>query len=1000
MNNKVNSDETQVQTSQPRKKYRGNIVRTNNRYDELALKILTKTPVIPDETPEMKPSLWERFTNLPIGRKQLIVLLASELLSIFVISSIGRLLITHNLDSLSLEQAKSEVMVSDINYNIKINQMGFGFRGQADNAAIIKAASIYNSGQTLNPEDKNQVKQILQNEIQARKIEYATLVGKDLKIIVNANADRTGEIFNPDNLVQEVFNYPRQIKVNSIVKSSEILREAPPLPNGVNRQDFLIRYTVTPVRDLQTRNVIGALVSGDIVNGKIPITKATLKATGGGYSAIYLRKPTGELSLVTSLYQGASQNINQAETDVALPPEGIALLRAATVTDGKPVAGKLKIGQQTYAIAAKAVPNKIIETEDEQLSIFGDAPVGILVRGTPQTTLNQLLGQSFWLELLSVYIAVIIILMGAYVLRRSIITPIQNLRLKAQSFATGDRTVRADVFAIDEIGQIAVSFNAMADSIVSQSHSQQNESYLTQLVNEINIRCRSSLNTQYILNTAVNRIRDALKTDRVIVYQFNPSWEGRVVAESVAVEFPVAIGAEINDSCFTQKSIHKYQQGTVLNIDNVETANLTECHLNLLKRFGIKANLVAPIVINNQLYGLLIAHQCSTPRNWQEVEINFLKQVAVPIAYALEKAALQEQIQQVSSQVESISQEKSLQQATIYQQIEKILQDIEHLSQGDLTVQTDVIPGEMSFVGEYINNTISNLRAIATKIQVSAQQVNSAIVDNDTAMSQFADTNLQQSAEIKQTLSHVEQFTVNLKDLLESTQQSATESYTIVDAAQENEVAIEMNLQNLRNLRTNIDDMAKKIKRLGESSQQLSRIIFLINQIAMQSNLLAVNAGLEIAREGKEEQNFAIVAEEVGELATHCTEATQEIEKIIENIQKDAQLTIKSMESGTIQVIESSHNLEITKQKLNQMLQVSQQVHELVQNISQSTTYKLTISEDLINAIENISHALDVNSHLSQEISQSLNQTVDISQELQESVAGFKTYLTLPQKYN
>jgi twitching motility protein PilJ len=161
------------------------------------------------QVPEKKQSrisLLQHFYNLPISRKQLIALIACELVSILGIGIGATLIITQGLRNQLFEQAKSEVAVTDIAYNIKVNQMGFGFRGQSDNPSIIRAANIHNSGKVLNRDSKVEIKQILENEIKARNIEYATLVGKDLKIIANANSDRTGEEFNPDNLVSEVLN--------------------------------------------------------------------------------------------------------------------------------------------------------------------------------------------------------------------------------------------------------------------------------------------------------------------------------------------------------------------------------------------------------------------------------------------------------------------------------------------------------------------------------------------------------------------------------------------------------------------------------------------------------------------------------------------------------------------------------------------------------------------------------------------------------------------------
>jgi twitching motility protein PilJ len=449
----------------------------------------------------VKPSLWQKFANLSIAHKQLIVLIASELIAILGVGIVSRYLTTSNLQALSLEQAKSEVAVTDMAYNIKVNQMSFGFRGQSDNTAIIKAAKLNASGQSLSPSLKAEVKQILQNEIKARTIEYATLVGKDFQIIVNANADRQGEIFNPDNLVSEVFNYPKQIKTSRIVKWSELSRESPPLPSGFRNKDALIRYIVTPVKDPETNLVIGALVSGDIVNGKESILRSTL-TTPGGYSAVYFRQPTGEFTLATSLAQDESKKLSNLD----LPKTGKSLLETALNSEGEPVTARIKIDNQTYTVATKAVPYKIIQADDEPIAIFTKQPVAILVRVTPETALNKMLAESFWVQFFTVILALAIIFIWTWIQRQTIIKPIQGLQRIALRYAAGDRAARSEIFSADEIGELAVSFNQLADKITQQVCQNEDEVKVAKLVHEITGRCRGSLNTQYILNAAVKQI--------------------------------------------------------------------------------------------------------------------------------------------------------------------------------------------------------------------------------------------------------------------------------------------------------------------------------------------------------------------------------------------------------------------------------------------------------------------------------------------------------------
>lgn len=447
------------------------------------------------------------FYNLPVGRKQFTALLVSEFLSLSLVG-FGAFLIGKSLQDQLFKQAQSEVSVMDINYNIKINQMGFGFRGQSDNVAVISAASTYASKQPVPPPLKDQVKKILENEIKARKIEYATLVGADAKVIVSANSDRTGQDFNPNNLVSDVVAEPNQIKATAIVSADDLQKEAPPLPDGFTPTDSLIRYTATAVKDPATQKVIGVLISGDIVNKKAPIVENTIKAlattsqtTGkkglGGYSAVYYRKPSGEFEIATSVEQP-----NFDTTTPNLPISGTAaddlLNRAATAENGQTVTGRVLVGNTYYTMAARAVPSRIIETDKGSIPKYSNAPIGILVRGTPETEMNDLL-RTTWIAL-SISAAVVILLdiLLARFLDRVIAKPVQSLTPIAKRFTSGDRKARAEVFADDEIGELTRSFNIMADSIEMSERSLAQQSLLKEKEAEIQRKEKELLQREVI----------------------------------------------------------------------------------------------------------------------------------------------------------------------------------------------------------------------------------------------------------------------------------------------------------------------------------------------------------------------------------------------------------------------------------------------------------------------------------------------------------------------
>ena len=410
------------------------------------------------------------FYNLPIRRKQLTGLFASELISIIGLVGVGAVLIVSGGRTILFQQAKSELIVSQMSYDIKINQMGFGFRGQSDNSAIIAATRTYKQSKELNPGLRKQVKQILQNEITARDIEYAILLGKDLRIIVNANAnantDNSGEIFNPNNLVSKVLQSAEQIKTSEIITRKGSTQESLPSWLRSKGEEVLIRYTITPVKDRKSKEVLGVLLSGDVVNRESPIVKQTLNATDGGYSAIYLRQSTGKFRIAAAaldIDKSQTENLPQASEnnhtrnykfDVSLADD--SLLQLAAKQSGKIVTRRLNIGGKTYTVAAKSINN------------FANQPVAVLLRGTPETDLNALLRGSLFVQGVIAILALLIDIGLAILLGRAIIYPIKCLQKATKDFSRGNLQARAEVIAQDEVGELASNFNSMVEKIAKR----------------------------------------------------------------------------------------------------------------------------------------------------------------------------------------------------------------------------------------------------------------------------------------------------------------------------------------------------------------------------------------------------------------------------------------------------------------------------------------------------------------------------------------------------
>nr|WP_308796222.1 PAS domain-containing protein [Tolypothrix sp. FACHB-123] len=165
----------------------------------------------------------------------------------------------------------------------------------------------------------------------------------------------------------------------------------------------------------------------------------------------------------------------------------------------------------------------------------------------------------------------------------------------------------------------------------------------SQLFSEITFKIRETLHLDDILQTTVTEIQKLLHADRVLIFRLWADGSGTVVQEAVLPDWPVVLGQNILDPCFQQNYVDKYRQGRVSAITDVAKANISECHRELLQQYGVQANLVVPILIRDGVWGLLIAHQCHNPREWQSFELDLLQQLANQIGIALSQAQLLEQ---------------------------------------------------------------------------------------------------------------------------------------------------------------------------------------------------------------------------------------------------------------------------------------------------------------------------------------------------------------------
>ncbi len=308
--------------------------------------------------------------NLSLTRKQLIgFLVLPIILPLGFAGAALWMIFTAGMSQLQ-NQAKSELVVSEINYNLEFDRAAFSLQNSSDRLAIAQTAIAYNSGKKL-PYLQNSVKQILENQVKIGGIHSAVLVGKDGKIIVSVNLNQEGQSFNPRNLAYPVLEKKEPITASKILTKSENQKQLPILRSGLS-ESVIVNYAEIPVKNPKNQTVIGGLFLGENLS-KMPMVASSETVNSlGGFYAIYAPLNEGKYVLVSA------QNVtkNQLLPDLQWMDRSV-LRSAALAADGQPVARQIKIGNQTYTVAAKSLKN------------LAEKPAVILVRGIPQTGLGD-----------------------------------------------------------------------------------------------------------------------------------------------------------------------------------------------------------------------------------------------------------------------------------------------------------------------------------------------------------------------------------------------------------------------------------------------------------------------------------------------------------------------------------------------------------------------------------------------------------------------------------
>ena len=320
----------------------------------------------------------------------------------------------------------------------------------------------------------------------------------------------------------------------------------------------------------------------------------------------------------------------------------------------------------------------------------------------------------------------------------------------------------------------------------------------------------------------------------------------------------------------------------------------------------------------------------------------------------------------------------------------RLLDEISNVANGDLTSRARVTEAITGAIADSINYTIDELRRLVTGITDAAAQVTAATQEAQTVTGQLLQATQKQATEIEGTGQAVGQMAQSMTEVSAKASDSAKVAATSLHAAEKGAQAVQNAIRGMNDIRDQIQETSKRIKRLGESSQEIGEIVQLISDITEQTNVLALNAAIQAASAGEAGRGFTVVAEEVQRLAERSAEATKHISAIVKSIQRDTQDAVAAMELSTQGVVQGTKTADQADQALREIQQVSSKMAELIGSISNATQQQ---AESATKVAANMKQILGITQQTTEgtrTTAASAKRLTALAEGLKNSVSGFK----------
>ncbi|MEY2857149.1 MAG: hypothetical protein RLZZ74_1461 [Cyanobacteriota bacterium] len=570
----------------------------------------------------------------------------------------------------------------------------------------------------------------------------------------------------------------------------------------------------------------------------------------------------------------------------------------------------------------------------------------------------------------------------ASALANRLLRPLRHATNAVQEISQGNFTTRLVITGTDEIAQLGSKINQMAAQIHDLVQVQTMLAQKSEAIKNIALQLAATQRWSEILELVVQGSYGAMKAERVVYYQFDDQ-SAIAVAECLAPDQQA-----VKNSNLSSELVAEYQAQSSLRpvevINNLSQTNLTTAKQEYLQFLGVKSGLIAPVIIEDQLRGLLMVHQSGESLPWMQEEVEFLTQVASQLGFAITRLELVEQ--QKLGEMREKSAKEAIQARAL-----SLLLEVDDVAQGNLTRRARVTEDEIGTIADAYNSTIESLQKLVDQTKIAATEVQLNTTANDLAVQSLAQEAIAQATSIFGMLEQVKEMETAISLIAHQAHQAEEFVQQATTTIAREDQTMNLTVAEIKAVEHTVTQTATKAEKLGASSQSISQAVNLIGRFAAQTHLLALKASIEAARAGEQGAGFAVIAEEVRSLATQSAEATVEIETLVSKIQLETAEVVQAMHQGAAQIASGNELVQQTRHSLSQVNHASSEIRKLVSSITQATQQQSATSAQVSQTMVDVAAIAEHNSQSATQVSSSIQELSAIAEKLQSQIAKFKT---------